>query len=713
MAPRRAPSYLWDTVGRVAGAAVACAGALGLGGHLVPLPDLLRPFGFGAPPSLAASASLVVLGVLSVAVTAGWRARVLTLIGGAALAVYGSIGVGERFLGAPQGAALLGLGVALAVTLQAGALALVASGFASRAPLAIASALTLGLSLASLLAFATSAPMLRRVGLEMPMLVAIALAIHGAGMLAWGYYGAEAGRPGAMLRVSPIVAAVGAATLFIVFAIAIEGDAAVLQIALVLGAAGKLGQTVHRHLEERRATTAAVKGAEAARAKAEDDVEQSRRAEELTTRLLELERQARREADQARERLSFIAEASRVLAEQHDLSATLRVAVSTAVPRLAELAIVVLGVDEGRLLRAAVAARGDLATGAERIRADEPSVVPGSPIDLAVRFGRSSFVTEVRRGATAKLLALGDATSAEWANALDARGCATLPLFARGSPIGALCLLEVGGSSRWSSQAEAALAEDYAGRAALAIHDADLHDEIRAALRARDEFLTTATQDLQMPLSLLEMQLESIGRAGASLASTPERLERFVVNARRLTAKLANVVEDLLDPSRITSESLTLDVARVDLASLTCTVAARFAASLERAGSRLILSTPEEAFGDWDRFRLEQVVANLLSNAIKYGASRPIELTVEADASRARICVRDRGVGMSPEQKARLFSLAERRATTRHYGGVGLGLYLVHRFVSAMGGTIDVTSEPARGSTFTVTLPRHRLGAAA
>jgi signal transduction histidine kinase len=104
--------------------------------------------------------------------------------------------------------------------------------------------------------------------------------------------------------------------------------------------------------------------------------------------------------------------------------------------------------------------------------------------------------------------------------------------------------------------------------------------------------------------------------------------------------------------------------------------------------------------------RLEQVVLNLLSNAIKYGAGQPIAVAVQADAATVRLVVRDQGIGIAPADQARIFERFERAAPSSHYGGLGLGLYIVRQIVGAHGGTLGVESSPGAGATFSVTLPR-------
>jgi signal transduction histidine kinase len=111
--------------------------------------------------------------------------------------------------------------------------------------------------------------------------------------------------------------------------------------------------------------------------------------------------------------------------------------------------------------------------------------------------------------------------------------------------------------------------------------------------------------------------------------------------------------------------------------------------------------------GLWDRARLEQVVTNLLSNAVKYGRGQPIEVAVMGADDRARLVVRDQGIGIAPEHLSRIFERFERAVSAHNYGGLGLGLYIVRQIVEAHGGAIHVTSTPGEGSTFVVDLPRH------
>jgi signal transduction histidine kinase len=175
---------------------------------------------------------------------------------------------------------------------------------------------------------------------------------------------------------------------------------------------------------------------------------------------------------------------------------------------------------------------------------------------------------------------------------------------------------------------------------------------------------------------------------------------------KRAASRVIRLVDNLLEVSRLTVGRIPLEIEDVDLSAVVREVVDRMRPELVRAGCALRLHADEPVVGRWDRTRLDQVVANLLSNAIKYGASAPVELRVESAGEMARFEIQDHGIGIPPEQQARIFERFERAAPVRQYGGFGIGLWIVRKLVEAQGGTIGVQSEPGRGARFIVGLPR-------
>jgi len=249
---------------------------------------------------------------------------------------------------------------------------------------------------------------------------------------------------------------------------------------------------------------------------------------------------------------------------------------------------------------------------------------------------------------------------------------------------------------------------DITERQRLEKERADLLREAREAIRARDEFLSIASHELKTPLTTLRLQVQGVVRKiqTAGDVSGLQKVVPRLATAERQIERLTSLINSLLDISRITAGRLDLDREPVDLAALVREVAARHREELTQAECRLELACDGPSTGHWDRLRVEQIVVNLLSNAIKYGAGHPIEVDVGGDVATARLLIRDHGIGIPAEDQSRIFERFERAVSDRHYGGLGLGLWIVRQVVDALGGRIAVESLQGAGSTFIVELPR-------
>jgi hypothetical protein len=145
----------------------------------------------------------------------------------------------------------------------------------------------------------------------------------------------------------------------------------------------------------------------------------------------------------------------------------------------------------------------------------------------------------------------------------------------------------------------------------------------------------------------------------------------------------------------------------LDLAATAHRVVESLSDIISAADCRVTVRAPDEVIGDWDQTRLEQVITNLVGNACKYAAGAAITVSVTATPEAALLVVEDDGPGIAAADLPRLFRRFERAAPVRHYGGLGLGLYMTRQIVEAHGGTIDVESDLGRGARFRVLLPFH------
>jgi two-component system, OmpR family, sensor kinase len=235
----------------------------------------------------------------------------------------------------------------------------------------------------------------------------------------------------------------------------------------------------------------------------------------------------------------------------------------------------------------------------------------------------------------------------------------------------------------------------------------DLVETLREAVRARDELISIAAHELRNPMTPILLQVErllDLARRG----SPPEQFAALVQELdllRRLIQSYLKRAGTLLDVSRITSGKLHLDLVPVNLSGVTNEVLDELAPTARLGGCKIATGVEDNVIGLWDQLAIEEIVENLVSNAIKYGAGQPIDVTLARDEVAAWLVVRDRGIGISEEDQARLFGRFERAVAQRRQGGFGIGLWLVRQLVHAMGGDILIKSRSGEGSTFRVMLP--------
>jgi signal transduction histidine kinase len=413
----------------------------------------------------------------------------------------------------------------------------------------------------------------------------------------------------------------------------------------------------------------------------------------------------------AREHLSLLLEVSETLSGSLDHEMSLRDLAALLVPRLADgCAVDVVDLpppgvsgEAPRLRRLAVvcadASKAEWAKRLERIGAPRDG---GDGILAILRAGRPVVDNDLD-DATLQRMARNP-EHLEVLRALGPRCSLVIPLVARTRPIGLLQLFLATPGRRYE-QAHLALAQDLARRAALALDNARLFHEAREAVRVRDEFMSVASHELKTPLTALHLRVQQLARAlEAPDPSVPALQAKFAIVDRQCR-RLGRLVGQLLDVSRIVG-GVGVELAEVDLGQLTREVCAETEELAHGAGSTLSVRTAARGpLGHWDGPRLERVIENLLTNAVKFGGGKPIEVEVDEHQGAARVTVRDQGIGIGPEDRARIFERFERAVSARHYGGLGVGLWLCQQTAQAHGGRIEVDSSLGGGSSFTLSLP--------
>jgi len=243
---------------------------------------------------------------------------------------------------------------------------------------------------------------------------------------------------------------------------------------------------------------------------------------------------------------------------------------------------------------------------------------------------------------------------------------------------------------------------------AQAFHRAKLYKASTDAIHIRDEFLSIASHELRTPLTPLKLQLQNMSRQvkkGQIKVTDQDQVLKIVDSSDRQVDRLINLIDDLLDVSRISAGKLTLNYERFNFGEMVEEVINHYSAHLKEAQSFLTSDVDKTVVCVADRVRMEQVLINLLTNAMKYAPKKPVRVEFKNINGLASLSVSDQGQGITPENQKRIFDRFERVRDKNNIGGLGLGLYICRQIVEAHNGKIRVSSTPGEGSVFTVEIP--------
>jgi signal transduction histidine kinase len=414
-----------------------------------------------------------------------------------------------------------------------------------------------------------------------------------------------------------------------------------------------------------------------------------------------------RERERAEADTRLLAEASSVLASSLDYVDTLGRLARLTVPHLADWCAVDMVEADGTIKRvASVQHDGSTAEWPgefQELTTDHSIFL--AHVREVLRDGKSMFLPAIT-GERLRELAHGSEPLAAPRDVM--ASLMIIPLIARGSTLGTISCMVTQASKRQYQLRDLQLAENLAGRAAIAVDNARLYEDAQEAIRLQDEFLSIAAHELRTPVTAMMGYIQLLQ---ARVAGDWE--QRALGTVSEQTERLARLVEVLLDLSHIDAGTFSLQREPLDLVTLTRRVIERTRAAMHPHGPRHtseLVCDESSLVVDGDEARLEQVVDSLLNNAIAYSpAGGRILVRLERRDQDAVLAVTDQGMGIPMSARPRLFQRFYRapNGVAQHSSGFGIGLYIAHKIVQMHGGTIRIEDDPWPGTTFTFSLPLH------
>lgn len=224
------------------------------------------------------------------------------------------------------------------------------------------------------------------------------------------------------------------------------------------------------------------------------------------------------------------------------------------------------------------------------------------------------------------------------------------------------------------------------------------------ATKIRDEFISIAGHELKTPLTSLKLQTQMTRRQIVTPdALLPDRMRKQLDYTIHQIDRLNKLVDAMLDISRINTGKLDINKKLFNFSELLHELIERFTPQFEAVGINVKTDIAPELFGNWDSYKLEQVVNNLFANAIRYSPRKDVTISLRALNDMAFFNVRDEGVGIAPSNLDRIFERFERVSSVT--SGLGLGLYITRQILDLHGATIRAESELGRGTNFIIELP--------
>jgi PAS domain S-box-containing protein len=410
-----------------------------------------------------------------------------------------------------------------------------------------------------------------------------------------------------------------------------------------------------------------------------------------------------RKRDEEREK--FLSKAGELLVSSLDFEKTLEDIINIAVPELADWCALDVNLPDAGLKTLAFRHKNpELASKARELhemflKKEDSKVGAGHVFKTGLPEIHPALTDE-----TFKKLAVNEHQS-NLGRSIGDRSVFIVPMSARGKTIGAITFAF--SQLNHYTQKDVDFALELGRRIALAYENSRLYALSQQAIEIRNDFLSIASHELNTPITSLKLQLQMTKKSLEMAENGELPLERFrksVDASCKQVDRLINLVQVLLDVSRIQSGKLTFRFQKMSLKDMFTEVMERFKEIIDSSQCRVNIEGLEDMTVVWDKTRIEQVIINLLTNAIKY-APGEIDVGFDFSGDNIKFFIQDHGAGIPEEKLKTIFDRFERVGNNDSVSGLGLGLFIVKQIVDGHQGDVDVESLPGKGTKFIVTLP--------
>ena len=232
-----------------------------------------------------------------------------------------------------------------------------------------------------------------------------------------------------------------------------------------------------------------------------------------------------------------------------------------------------------------------------------------------------------------------------------------------------------------------------------------LNSLLQETIKNRDDFLSVASHELKTPLTSLRLQLGILERKIHAEEINRERFISMVQQGQKSIGQISKVVEEMLDIARISTGRFALDKEEFHLDRFVAELVERIRPNILESHNSITFEADDSVPGEWDKFRIEQVIMNIIMNAALYAKSTNIHIRVWKEGQLAKVSIHDNGIGISSHEHEKIFQRYERGESSKDYRGLGIGLYLVREIISLHNGHISLESELGKGAKFNISLP--------